>query len=71
MGFLLKTGSFRRIGRAQKEGQDFVLKVQPFAKGGYEATVRAVDLEKIGNAMLGVVSGASAKSRMWCRSTIR
>jgi hypothetical protein len=30
----------------------FVLKVQPFAKGGYEATVRQVDLVRIGDAML-------------------
>ena len=31
---------------------NFILKVQPFAKGGYEATVRQVDLAKIGDAML-------------------
>ena len=30
---------------------NFVLKVQPFAKGGYEATVRSLDLEKIGSAI--------------------
>lgn len=30
-----------------------VLKVQPFATGGYEATVRLLDLEKIGSAMDG------------------
>lgn len=36
---------------APKEGGDFVLKVQSFAKGGYEATVRLLDLEKIGRAM--------------------
>lgn len=29
----------------------YVLKVQPFAPGGYEATVRLLDLEKIGRAM--------------------
>ena len=28
-----------------------VLKIQPFASGGYEATVRLMDIEKIGNAM--------------------
>lgn len=30
-----------------------VLKVQPFASGGYEATIRLLDLEKIGSAMDG------------------
>lgn len=33
------------------DGQNYVLKVQSFDNGGYEATVRAVDLEKIGRAM--------------------
>jgi hypothetical protein len=28
-----------------------VLKIQPFASGGYEATIRLMDIEKIGNAM--------------------
>lgn len=32
--------------------ENFVLKVQPFSKGGYEATVRQMDLEKIGGAMV-------------------
>lgn len=31
---------------------NFILKVQPFAKGGYEATVRSLDLEKIGAAIV-------------------
>lgn len=31
---------------------NFILKVQPFQKGGYEATVRQVDLVNIGEAML-------------------
>ena len=31
---------------------NFIVKVQPFAKGGYEATVRQVDLANIGEAML-------------------
>jgi hypothetical protein len=31
--------------------QSYMLKVQPFAKGGYEATIRMVDLERIHNAM--------------------
>ena len=52
-GVLVKSWFFPEDWKGAKEGQDFVLKVQPFAKGGYEATVRAVDLEKIGNAMLG------------------
>lgn len=30
-----------------------VLKVQPFARGGYEATIRCLDLEKIGGAIVG------------------
>ena len=30
-----------------------VLKIQPFKSGGYEATIRLLDLEKIGNAMDG------------------
>lgn len=33
------------------EGDSFVLKIQPFAKGGYEATVRSVNLPRIGMAM--------------------
>jgi hypothetical protein len=37
----------------------FVAKVQPFAAGGYEATIRQVDLDKVGRAMDG--GGASAQ----------
>lgn len=36
------------------DGDSFVLKVQPFAQGGYEATVRAVNLPRIGQAMEGL-----------------
>lgn len=36
------------------DGDAFVLKVQPFAQGGYEATVRTVNLPRIGEAMEGV-----------------
>lgn len=32
----------------------FVLKIQPFAQGGYEATVRSVNLPRIGQAMEGL-----------------
>ena len=52
-GVLVKNWFFPDDWSGANWGQNFVLKVQPFAKGGYEATVRAVDLEKIGNAMLG------------------
>jgi len=34
-------------------GGNFVLKIQPFAAGGWEATCRSLDLEKIGAAMAG------------------
>ncbi len=51
-GVLVKNWFFPDDWNGANGGQNFVLKVQPFAKGGYEATVRAVDLEKIGNAML-------------------
>ena len=36
------------------DGDSFVLKIQPFAQGGYEATVRAVNLPRIGQAMEGL-----------------
>ena len=37
-----------------KEGErNFVLKIQSFAKGGYEGTIRLLDLEKIGRAIEG------------------
>lgn len=35
------------------DGENFVLKIQPFAQGGYEAVVRQVDMPKIGRAILG------------------
>ena len=37
--------------RHERGERDLVLKVQPFAKGGYEATLRSLDLEKIGRAI--------------------
>lgn len=52
-GRLVKNWYFPEDWRGCAAGDPtFVLKVQPFAKGGYEASVRGVDLEKIGNAML-------------------
>jgi hypothetical protein len=36
------------------DGNSFVLKIQPFAQGGYEATVRSVNLRRIGEAMEGL-----------------
>lgn len=51
-GELLKNWFFPRGWRGTKEGKEnLVLKVQPFAKGGYEATLRSLDLEKIGRAI--------------------
>jgi len=48
----LKNWFFPRGWRGTKEGkQNLVLKVQPFVKGGYEATLRSLDLEKIGRAI--------------------
>ncbi|MDP1713091.1 MAG: hypothetical protein Q8K86_11625, partial [Candidatus Nanopelagicaceae bacterium] len=35
------------------DGENFVLKIQPFAQGGYEAVLRQVDMPKIGRAILG------------------
>jgi len=35
------------------DGQSFLLKIQPFTQGGYEAVVRQVDMHKIGRAILG------------------
>jgi len=37
--------------RPNEQGLNFVLKIQPFKVGGYEASVRCLDLHKIGNAM--------------------
>ena len=36
---------------ADEVNLNYVVKIQPFAKGGYEATVRQIDLVKIGNAI--------------------
>ena len=35
------------------DGQNFVLKIQPFSQGGYEGVLRQVDMPKIGRAILG------------------
>lgn len=51
-GFLIKNWFFPDDWRGASSTETYVLKVQPFAKGGYEATVRSVDLERIGNAIM-------------------
>jgi hypothetical protein len=53
-GVLLKNWFFPESWTGLSEGKPdrFVLKIQPFAKGGYEASVRLLDLEKIGNAIV-------------------
>ena len=52
-GVLLKNWYFPEQWAGPDGKKDnFIVKVQPFAKGGYEATVRQVDLEKIGDAIL-------------------
>ena len=51
-GFLIKNWFFPDDWRGASSSDTYVLKVQPFAKGGYEATVRSVDLERIGNAIM-------------------
>ena len=38
-------------GVSEQNPERFVLKIQPFAKGGYEASVRLLNLEKIGRAI--------------------
>lgn len=38
---------------ANEYGENFVLKIQNFAAGGYEMTCRSVDLEKVGRSMCG------------------
>ena len=51
-GALLKNWFFPESWQGVKEdSQNVILKIQPFAKGGYEATVRLLDLGKIGRAM--------------------
>jgi hypothetical protein len=52
-GGLVKNWFFPEQWQGVSSAQNYVLKVQAFAKGGYEATVRAIDLEKVGNAILG------------------
>ena len=34
-----------------EDGESFVLKIQPFAQGGYEATIRQVNLPRLGSVM--------------------
>jgi hypothetical protein len=53
-GALLKNWFFPESwnGISEENPERFVLKIQPFAKGGYEASVRLLDLEKIGNAIV-------------------
>lgn len=51
-GGLVKNWFFPQGWGGTKEGKEnLVLKVQSFAKGGYEATLRFLDLEKIGRAI--------------------
>lgn len=52
-GHLLKNWFFPEEWKGPDGKNDnFILKVQSFAKGGYEATVRQIDLERIGDAMV-------------------
>lgn len=51
-GRLLQNWNFPSDWSGPTQGEDsFVLKVQPFALGGYEATIRQVNLPRIGQAM--------------------
>jgi len=52
-GFLLKNWFFPADwnGVSDQNPEKFVLKIQPFEKGGYEATIRLLNLEKIGRAI--------------------
>ena len=53
-GRLLKNWMFPESWKGVKEGEpNFVLKIQAFSKGGYEGTIRQLDLEKIGRAIEG------------------
>ena len=62
-GVLLKNWMFPADWNGVKDGNpNFVLKVQPFSKGGYEATIRQLDLEKIGRAM--EFSGAVERGKL-------
>ena len=59
-GRLLKNWMVPASWNGVKEGErNFVLKIQSFAKGGYEGTIRLLDLEKIGRAIEG--GGARGK----------
>ena len=51
-GHLIKNWYFPDDWRGASSSETYVLKIQPFAKGGYEATVRSVDLERIGDAIV-------------------
>ncbi len=54
-GKFLENWNFPSDWSGPPEGEDsFVLKVQPFAPGGYEATIRQVNLPRIGAAMEGL-----------------
>lgn len=54
-GKLLENWNFPSDWSGPPENEDsFVLKVQPFAPGGYEATIRRVNLPRIGAAMEGL-----------------
>lgn len=51
-GRLLQGWNFPSEWAGPPENEDsFVLKIQPFAQGGYEATIRSVNLPRIGSAM--------------------
>lgn len=50
-GRLIENWYFPEDWKGTNGENNYVLKVQPFAQGGYEATVRAVDIEKIGRAI--------------------
>jgi hypothetical protein len=51
-GHLIKNWYFPDDWRGALSSETYVLKIQSFAKGGYEATVRSVDLERIGDAIV-------------------
>jgi hypothetical protein len=61
-GVLLKNWNFPASwnGIDEANPSSYVLKVQPFAKGGYEASVRLMNLQKIGDA---IVSGGKRGKR--------
>ena len=51
-GYLLKNWFFPEQWNGADVSGNYVLKVQSFAKGGYEASVRSIDLQRIGEAMV-------------------